>query len=94
MGGRHTVEPLVVLQPIQVDTGSPDREGRLVMAEGLLIAILVRLDAPDHERAVGRWFLEVGLGRLHGQRPPPFDTLEAAARWLRRTLKAPSAAHP
>ena len=83
---RRNLETLVVLQPIAVDTGSPDREGRLVIANGLLVAVLVRLDAPEHEMP-GFWFLEAALARLQGIRAPPFATLEDATQWLRHRLK-------
>jgi hypothetical protein len=82
----HNVVTLVVLQPIAVDTASPDREGMLVIANGLLVAVLVRLDAPEHEMP-GFWFLEATLGRLQGIRAPPFATLENATHWLRHHLR-------
>ena len=87
MSTRDNVETLLVLQPIEVDTGSPDREGRLVLANGLLIAVLVRLDTPDHAQR-GGWFVEATFGRLQGLFPPTFDSLEAATRWLRQRHKA------
>ncbi len=83
---QDNVETLVVLQPIPVDTASPDREGMLVLANGLLVGVLVRLDTPEHE-SPGGWFMEAGLGRLAGLRVPAFDTLEDATRWLRQRLK-------
>ena len=93
MHTRDNVEALLVLQPIAVDTGSADTDGRLVIANGMLVAVLVRLaddalaeDEDQHER-VGGWFLEFGLGRLRGLRPAPFDTLEDATRWLRRQMR-------
>ena len=88
MSRRSNVATLLVLQlqPIAVDTGSPDRDGMLVMANGLLVAVLVRLAEPEHDN-VGSWFLEVGFGRLQGQRVPTFPTLDDASRWLRRHLK-------
>lgn len=86
MADRDNVETLVVLQPISVDTASSDHAGMLVMANGLLVAILVRLDAPEHARS-GTWFMEVGLGRLAGVRAPVFDTLEDATRWVRRRFR-------
>ena len=86
MAESHNVETLVVLRPIAVDTGSPDREGRLVIANGLLVAVLVRLDAPEHEKP-GFWFLEATLGRLEGIKAPYFAELEDAIQWLRRRLK-------
>ncbi len=88
MTGRHNIETLIVLQPVTLDTGSSDRDGRLVLANGRLIAILVRLDASDHEGIEG-WFLEVGLGRLRDLRPAPFGSLEAATRWLRQHIARP-----
>ncbi|MCJ2093093.1 hypothetical protein MKK67_11365 [Methylobacterium sp. J-072] len=87
MSKQGNVETLVVLQPIAVDTGSPDRDGMLVIANGLLTAVLVRLAEPEHDD-VGSWFFEVGFGRLQGKRAPTFLSLEEATRWLRRNLKA------
>ena len=88
MSGRGNVATLLVLQlqPIAVDTNSPDREGMLVIANGLLVAVLVRLAEPEHDN-VGSWFLEAGFGRLQGQRAPTFLNVEDAMRWLRRRLK-------
>ena len=87
MSDQDNVETLVVLQPIAVDTRSPDRVGMLVLANGLLVAILVRLDTVEHKRR-GGWFMEAGLGRLAGMRAPVFDTLEDATRWMRQRLKS------
>ncbi|SFL37009.1 hypothetical protein [Methylobacterium pseudosasicola] len=87
MSEQGNVETLIVLQPIAVDTASPDREGRLVIANGLLVAVLVRLDYPEHDN-IGNWFLEVGFGRLQGKNAPTFPDLEDATRWLRRHLEA------
>lgn len=86
MTGQDNVEPLVVLQPISVDTRSPDQSGMLVLINGLLVAVLVRLDAPWHERH-GAWHMEAGFGRLAGVRAPVFDTLEDALRWIRCRLR-------
>lgn len=86
LAGQGSVEPLVVLQPISVDTASPDQAGMLVMANGKLVAVLVRLDAPEHKRR-GTWYMEVGLGRLANVRTPTFDTLEDATYWIRRRLR-------
>ena len=87
MSERSNVATLLVLQfqPIAVDTGSPDRDGMLVIANGLLVAVLVRLAEPEHDN-FGSWFLEVGFGRLQGQRAPTFLNVEDATRWLRRRL--------
>ena len=61
-------------------------EGRLVLADGELVAVLVRLDAEVHGTARGRWFLEAGFGRLAGT-PAPFVDLRAAEDWLRARLE-------
>ena len=87
MAAPHNVERLVVMQPIKVDTGGDDRDGRLVMANGMLVAILVRLEDEDHEQA-GGWFLEASFGKLPCRSAPVFDTLDDATRWLRQRLKS------
>ena len=87
MFGQDNVETLVVLQPVAIETGSPDRTGMLVMANGMLVGVLVRLDAPEHENPQG-WFVEAAFGQLQGLRVPTFDTLEDATRWMRQRLKA------
>jgi len=86
MTGRGNVETLVLLQPMLVDTNSPDRDGMLIVANGLLVGILVHLDAPEHGETTG-WFLEAGFGRLNGVRAPIFDTLEQATRWVRDSFR-------
>ncbi len=77
--------PRLTLKPIEIDTGSDDHEARMVMADGRLVAVLVRLSAV-HEFAAGRWFLEVGFGRLRCPAPSPFPTLDAAQDWILQEL--------
>ena len=84
MGTAHNVETLVVLQPIAVDTASPDRDGMLVIANGMLVGVLVRLEAPEHETLTGSWSVEATFGGLQGLRPQPFETPEEATQWFRR----------
>lgn len=75
----------ITLDPILVDTGSIDSEGRLAYRDGRLIGVLTLLDAELHgELGVGlHWFLEAGFGRVADDpRPPTFPTLDAARRWL------------
>ncbi|MCJ2135193.1 hypothetical protein MKK69_14220 [Methylobacterium sp. J-026] len=85
MSERGNVETLIVLQPISIDTGSPDRDGMLVIANGLLVAVLVRLAEPEHAN-VGSWSMEAGFGRPQGLRVPAFPALEYATHRLRRHL--------
>ncbi|MCJ2009309.1 hypothetical protein [Methylobacterium sp. J-092] len=87
MPARGNVETLVTMQPIAVDTGSDDRDGMLVMANGMLVAVLVQLAMTDHEEA-GDWFVEVALGRLGAHRTLTFGNLDDATRWIRRRLRA------
>lgn len=83
--------PLVVPEPgmaieihyIAVSNGG-DNEGALLLREGELIALLVRLGA-DHEADAGQWFVEwftAGAASL-----PQFESVSAACtaldeRWL------------
>ena len=69
----------VELQPIQVETNSPDRDGRLVLWRGKLVGILVKLSA-HHGVFKGHWTTEWIAGLLH--HPPPFPDLDAATAWF------------
>ena len=74
------------LQPVRIATGSHDQESELVFAEGLLVAVLVRL-SDEHGDDAGLWFLEAGFGRAA---PPPqspkFTDLDEALDWIQRQL--------
>ena len=82
--------PTLSLQPIPVRTGSQDREGQLVLVEGELVAILVRLADEAHGRERGQWFLEVGFGSLMGGKSRLFATLDEAQAWVRDRLTRPT----
>lgn len=73
---------MVVLQPVQVNTASQDREGRLVLADGCLVAVLVRLDGEEHGALRGQWLLEAGFGPCGEGPPSPFLSLEDAGQWI------------
>jgi hypothetical protein len=68
-------------QPVQVETGSDDTESRLVFAGERLVAVLVRL-SDRHESDAGKWFLEVGFGRVDDPRKPIFVDLREAEHWI------------
>ncbi|MCJ2079727.1 hypothetical protein [Methylobacterium sp. J-090] len=87
MPAHGNVETLVTMQPIAVDTGSDDSDGMLVMANGMLVAVLVRLSTSGHEQE-GDWFVEVALGPLRAHPAPTFGDLDEATRWMRRHLRA------
>ena len=76
----------VLLQPIRVATRCADKDGQLVLADGELVAVLVRLADAAHGRLVGSWYLEAGFGACAAARPPVFDTFEAAQTWIRCRL--------
>jgi hypothetical protein len=80
--------PHLAFRGIRVDTSSSDQEGRLVLADDHLVAVLVRLDGAEHGSDCGRWLLEAGFGRCADPPVRPFLDLKAAARWIRRRLGA------
>ncbi|HEV7255374.1 MAG TPA: hypothetical protein VGN97_20005 [Mesorhizobium sp.] len=84
----HAVE----FQPIRVRTGSEDKEGRLALLDGELIAILVRLDDEVHDSERGKWFVEAQFGPP--RRVEPFGTLDDAEAWLRAQIAPPATPRP
>ena len=87
----------LLVQPMRVATGSADEDGRLVLANGRLVAVLVRLADEIHAGRVGSWYLEAGFGPCAAEVPSPtFGSLDAAKAWVERQLAAaawlPSAA--
>ena len=73
----------ITLQPIPVMTGSQDHEGHLVLADGQLAAVLVRLADEVHGADRGGWFLENGFGPCDGPAHPVFESLDEAQAWVR-----------
>ncbi|GJD89296.1 MULTISPECIES: hypothetical protein [Methylobacterium] len=69
------------LQPVRVETGSGDEDGRLVFRDDALIALLVRL-SDNHDADSGKWFLEAGFGCVAQERNPLFEDLEQAQAWF------------
>ena len=78
--------PRVTLQPVPVMTGCDDREGCLVLADGQLVAVLVRLADDMHGAQRGGWFLEAGFGACRSVAPPLFGDLDEAQAWVRQKL--------
>ena len=75
----------LAFEPARIETGSEDENGVLILADGRLVAIMVRLDAPFNEDAQGCWHLEAGFGRCVGT-PAPFASLSDGLRWVGRRL--------
>lgn len=86
-------QPLPVLEcrPILVNTASPDEKGCLVLADGHLVAVLVRVADAGIEKdweELSSWHMEAGFGRCAVSVPPMFDTLADAVAWIRARLSA------
>jgi hypothetical protein len=78
--------PSVSFQSVEVSTASEDREGRLVLIDGKLAAVLVRLADASHDPLLrGAWYLEAGFGLLSGQHGL-FASLEEAVASIEAQL--------
>jgi len=76
--------PEITFQSIEVLTASEDREGCLVLVDGKLAAVLVRLNDRAHDPLLqGAWYIEAGLGVLEGQHQM-FASLDEAAASIER----------
>jgi len=87
----HQPLPVLVCRPVLVDTASPDEKGCLVLANGRLVSVLVRVAnigvEQDREQMSG-WQMEAGFGRCAVAVLPLFDTLGDALGWVRERLDA------
>lgn len=72
----------IEFRSIRIDTSSGDHEGRLVLVDGRLIGVLVRLRAEEQGEHRGKWYLEAGFGPLESLTPEPFEDLDAVIRWI------------
>ena len=73
---------------ILVNTASPDESGCLMLADGCLVAVLVRVVNTGEQggKKLSGWQMEAGFGRCAAPVPPLFDTLADAAAWMRLQL--------
>jgi len=88
MGTGRASERHSASAAVPVNTGSHDDDGRLVLADGRLVAVLVRLADQAHAEQSGAWFLEAGFGPCAGAQFAVFDSLDVAQDWVRRKLGA------
>ena len=80
------MDPRISFQPIEVLTASEDREGCLVLFDGKLAAVLVRLSDQAHDPLLrGAWYIEAGFGSLDS-RHELFASLEEAVASIERDL--------
>jgi hypothetical protein len=84
----------IIFQRIDVLTDGGAQEGRLALAEGQLVAVLIHVSEEETAgNGNGRagWYREAGFGPcsdLVVQTPPVFDTLEKAADWIDERIQA------
>ncbi|MER2265269.1 hypothetical protein [Methylobacterium oxalidis] len=78
------------LQSIRVRTDGSDTEGKLVFADGSLVAVLTHL-SDEYGDEAGLWFLEAGFGPLDHRNAPKFADLDEAQAWIVRELTGFSA---
>jgi hypothetical protein len=82
------VQPEITFGSIKVLTDGEDHEGCLVLADGKLVAILVRLDDPVYDASLlGGWYLEIGFGAALEARHDWFASLEEAAVMIAANVK-------
>ena len=77
--------PDITLQPVQVDTRSPDSEGLFAFGDGKLAAVLMRLSETLHAEAgfSGQWCVELGFGPCTvGFVPVLLTDVEAVRCWI------------
>jgi hypothetical protein len=84
-----SLPPSLHLQPVRVATGCADAEGVLVLRNGELAAVLVRLADEAHGDDVGRWFIEAAFGPQRPSTAPLFDAPEQAAAWITQQSPRP-----
>jgi hypothetical protein len=72
----------VELKPIEI--ASVDREGRLILFNGVLVGVLVKLSGL-HGELSGNWYLETSYDGLQDERLT-FPDLDAAKRWIHDRL--------
>lgn len=83
--------PALECRPILVNMASPDEKGCLLLADGRLVAVLVRVADIHVEQGGARlsgWQVEAGFGCCAVPVLPLFDTLADAAAWIRTQLSA------
>ncbi len=79
----------ITLQPMPVLAEGYDLEGRLVLANGMLVAVIVHLDRSEYDPEIrGRWHLEAGFGKCNVSpcRTPLWNDPGDAVSWVREKL--------
>jgi hypothetical protein len=73
--------------PIRVLIDGHDTDGNLILSDGQLAAVIVRLDGESHDpEHKGLWNLEAGFGKCAIRYAPLFKTPEEAGAWVEQIL--------
>jgi len=81
--------PCITFQPITVATDSDDRYGMLLLADGELVAVLVRLADDTHGASIrGHWYMEAGFGLAESHRGSLFLSLDEASQSITDRLRS------
>jgi hypothetical protein len=77
----------ILLMPMRVLIDGHDSEGNLILSDGQLAAVIVRLDGETHDpEHKGFWNLEAGFGKCNIRDAPLFRTPEEAGAWVEQIL--------
>jgi hypothetical protein len=86
----------IKFEPMEVLTDGGVSDGRLVLANGKLIAVLVHVMPSEMELSAispEGWYREAGFGPCSdlatGSPPPLFNSLEEARGWIEQRIYAP-----
>jgi hypothetical protein len=83
----------ITFEPIRVAIDDEKVEGRLVMADAHLIAVLVKL-SPSHDELAGKWFAEALFGTLGEEGNPVFKDLDEARLWIKSRMQVNHGSSP
>ena len=82
----------ITFMPMRVLIDGHDTYGNLILSDGQLAAVIVRLDGEHHGREdKGLWNLEAGFGKCASRSVPVFKTLDEAGAWVEQTLTGKTA---
>lgn len=74
----------ITWKPVRVGVGSRDEDGRMVLVNGRLVAILVHLTGPyETPELRDKWFVEAGFGPL-SDKHELFSTWDEAEAWVQQ----------
>lgn len=82
-------ESKIEFRPILVASGPRDTDGRLVLVNDYLVAIIVRLMSEEHGASIGSWSVEATFSADAPMPGKIFPTLEDVSAWVRQYLNPP-----